>query len=407
MKVPRLKQYDVAIIGGGPAGSSTAYHTAKLGLKTIMFEKAQYPRDKPCGGALSSRCLQYLGEEAKKVINCDAKTMRLYSPKLAYFDETVKEGYFIIRSEFDHAMAKDAINAGATVLDGELVKDIVYDEKKSIFTVVSTNQKVKAKRIVIATGVQNNKLVKKLGIRRKWPKGYLAMTVVSETPIDNKILDKYGFKEGTLAIFFGIVPKGYGWCFVKKGYVNIGIGATWEDIRDQGAKTVYNNFVQMLRDNNYLPKDLELNNSKSHALAFKRPYKHTVFENLLVVGDCAGFVSPVTGEGLFYAIKSGEIAARIIHQNLTNGIDLQEYQKEWKKVFKDNLVTTGPFLQKTMYMSLGTMEFLVKLGIYDKKMSQYIADIIYGLEPYKRTLWRIMFRFPIALFKLVFHKKQA
>ena len=331
--------------------------------------------------------------------------MKLYSPKLRSFEQEVIKGYFIIRSEFDHAMVKDAEKAGATIIDGSIVTDIEYNEKKALFEVTSEKKQVYAKRIVIATGVQNNKLVKKLNIRRRWPKGHLAMTVVSETPIDNKILEKHGFTAPTLAIFFGIVPKGYGWLFVKNGYVNIGIGATWEDIKNQGAKNVYDNFVKLLKDQGHIPKNLELNKSKSHALVFKKPYKKTVFGDTIVIGDCAGFVSPVTGEGLYYAIKSGEIAARAIYENLNNGTPLTAYEKEWKKLFKDNLLTTGPFLQKTMYWSLSMMEFLVKLGIYDHKMARYIADIIYGLEPYRKSVWRIVFRFPIALIRMIFRKK--
>ena len=231
------------------------------------------------------------------------------------------------------------------------------------------------------------------------------MTVVSETKIDNEVFRNYGFKEPTLRIFFGIVPKGYGWLFLKNNYVNVGIGATWEDIRKIGAKNVYNNFVELLRNKNFIPDDLQLEKSKSHALVFKKPYNKTVFDSLLIIGDCAGFVSPVTGEGLYYAIKSGEIAARTIYCNLKEGASLDNYEKAWKKEFKDNLITTGPFLQKTMYMSLSTMELIVKLAIADKKMSKHIANIIYGLKPYSKTLWKLIFRLPIALIKMPFSKK--
>ena len=396
-----LSYYDVAVIGGGPAGSTAALYSAKLGMKTVMFEKKAYPRDKPCGGALSTRCLEIIGEHAKKSINSLVKTMKLYAPSLRSFTEERESGYFVLRTEFDAAMAKDVENAGAKVLTEALVRSIEKLENGH-YKITSTRETIVAKYVVLATGVQNNRLIKQLKIRKRWPKGYLAMTVVSETPVDNEKLKDYEFYGPTLGIFLGIVPRGYGWYFLKDGYINIGIGATWLDIKDKDPKAIYNDFVQLLKDNNFIPKDFELNRSKSHCLVFKKPAKKTIFDKILLVGDSAGFVSPVTGEGLYYAIRSGQLAAEAIFKHMKEGKKLSSYEKAWKKEFKDFLMTTGPFLQKVMYKSLKAMELVVTLGRHDQEMARKITQLIYAKKKYLCLALEMIIRMPITLVKWVF-----
>jgi len=216
-------KFDVAVVGGGPAGASSACHAAKLGLKTILFEKQAYPREKPCGGALSDRCIPLLGKHAVDAINCEIEELRLFSPSCKHFACEESHGYFVTREEFDQAMAKDAQEAGARLMDGCPVTAI-NPLPPGEFEIVTKNKTVVTRYVVLATGFQNNVLIKQLGIGEKKEKDYLAIGIVSETPIDNKLLEPVNFSGRILSIFFGAVPNGYGWYFVKKGYVNIGIG---------------------------------------------------------------------------------------------------------------------------------------------------------------------------------------
>ena len=132
--------YDVAIIGGGPAGSSSAYYCAKMGLKTILFEKKAYPRDKPCGGALSYRTLSLLGEKAKQSINCSIDNITIYSPSLKHFINRGNKGYFVIREQFDEAMARDAQEQGVSIFDGEAVLEIKHDSNNDMYIIVTAKR---------------------------------------------------------------------------------------------------------------------------------------------------------------------------------------------------------------------------------------------------------------------------
>lgn len=395
------KVFDVAVVGGGPAGSSTAYHAAKLGLKTILFEKEPYPRDKPCGGALGARCVPLLGENAKNTINSEVRELRLFAPSFKHFTFNQGQGFLVRRAEFDAAMSKDAASAGAEVMDDCRVKSVKENSGK-LYHIHSQKGDYSAKYVVLATGFGRKGLVHSPIVRKKYEDDYLAMTVVSETPIDNKLLEKHGFPHRVLGIFFGAVPNGYGWCFVKDGYVNIGIGATAILLKGKRPKEVYQRFVNKLKDNGMLPRDLELAKETAYPLPFKRTARTTVSGNALMVGDLAGFVSPVTGEGFYYSIKGGQLAAQAIHDNSSNGSPLSSYQDMWLKDFGNDCNKYGYFLQKNMYKSMGRMELAVTLGRKDDKMASHIYKLIYGISNYRTSLFRILARTPVSLMKSIF-----
>lgn len=400
--------YDVVVVGGGPAGASGAYHAAQNGLKTILFEKKQLPRDKPCGGALSERTLDYLGKKALNSINCKVKKLALFSPSIDSFVYEGEPGYFIIREKFDTAMVRDAEAQGAEIVEEAKVIDISTNGSNTYQVTIEKGEErktVETKYVFLATGVQNNPLIKKLGIRKRWPEGHLAMCVVSETVIENTVLNHHEiFADTTLAIYFGIVPKGYGWFFVKDGYINIGIGATWLDIKEKGPKNVYNDFIKLLKTQKHLPKNIKLTKPKSHTLVFKKTAKTIIKDNILLLGDTAGFVSPVSGEGIYYSVKSGYLAAKTLKESLNNGGKIESYEKKVYKDFGNDLNRSGLFLQKTLYSHQKTMELAVKLGKHDNKMAKLITRMVYGLISYRKFIWRALIRSPISLTKLIFKR---
>ncbi|HLP61998.1 MAG TPA: NAD(P)/FAD-dependent oxidoreductase [Candidatus Deferrimicrobium sp.] len=393
--------YDIAVIGGGPAGTASAYYAAKLGLKTILFEKQAYPLHKPCGGALSPRVIPLLGKEALKTINCEIDELRVFSPSFKCLTINKASGYATRREEFDQAMAKDARDAGANVMDNCRVKTI-HQLPAGDFEIVTENTAAAAKYVVLATGFQKKAFVHSPFIPEEFEEDYLAMTVVSETPVDNELLAAINYPAKIMAIFFGAVPNGYGWYFVKNGYINIGIGATAMLLKDVGAIKAYQQFINTLREKGCLPKDLELKKERAYPLPFKRTVRKSVFGNALLVGDAAGFVSPVTGEGIYYAVKGAKLAAEAIARNLKNGTPLSSYHDNWKKDFGHGLDKYGYLLREMLYKNEKRMEMAVNLGIQDEKMAFLMKNLIYGLCGYEEVLWKAMRRLPITLVKTIF-----
>jgi len=396
-----IPTFDVAVIGGGPAGTSTALYAARSGLKTILFEKQAYPRDKPCGGALGARCLPLLGPQARAEVLCFTDELRLYAPSFKHFSQSGIAGYFIRRQSFDAAMARDAQDAGAVIRDNCRVKAVLPQTDGS-YRIESSEDCYIVRYVVVAWGFAKNALNRPLLPLRKIPDRYMAMTVCSETPVDNDIMTT--FPGNVLGIFFGAVPNGYGWCFVKEGYVNIGVGATAALLKKQGAMDVYLNFVADLRTRKLLPPGLKLQKARQFPLPFKRALPQTVFGNVLLVGDAAGFVSPLTGEGLYYSIKGGQIAAQSILDSLKNNAPLTAYQDNWRKSFGSNLDKYGPLLQTILYKNRAGMELAVTLGRVDKPMAVLLNKLIYGTISYRSGLVRVLLRLPITLLKALFHR---
>lgn len=397
--------YDVAVVGGGPAGTASAYYAAKLGLKTVVFEKSTYPRPKPCGGALSARSIPLLGKHAVNSINCQVDELRLFAPSFKSFTARNLPGHFVRREEFDAAMAEDAKEAGAVLVDNcrvKIIKPLSSDGNGYEITTTAGEDKIIARYVVKATGFQKKGVVDSPVIPETFERDYLAMTVVSETPIDNKALEGVGFSDKILGIFFGAVPNGYGWYFVKNGYVNIGIGATAILLEDTGAANAYKNFVATLKEKNLLPADLALAKERVFPLPFKRTAKRTVFGNILLVGDSAGFVSPVTGEGLYYSIKGGQLAAEAIHRHVKNGTPLISYQENWQKAFGKNLNKYGYALREAVYKSRQRMELAVALGRHDTRMAAILEKMVYGTISYRQTLRKALLRAPVSLLKAAF-----
>ena len=301
-------------------------------------------------------------------------------------------------------MAKDAKEAGAVLMENCRVKTVIPLSSGGGYeiTTTTTDRPVMAKYVVMATGFQKKGVADSPVVPENFEKDYLAMTVVSETPIDNKALEGVGFSGRILAIFFGAVPNGYGWYFVKNGYLNIGIGATAVLLEDTGALNAYKKFVQSLKEKDLLPADLELARERVFPLPFKRTVKQSVFGNILLVGDSAGFVSPVTGEGIYYSIKGGQLAARAIHDHLENGIPLTSYQDKWQEAFGKNLNKYGYALREIVYKNKRRMELAVALGRHDRRMAEILEMMVYGTINYGQTLRKVLLRAPFSLLKAAF-----
>ncbi len=412
-------EYDVIVIGGGPAGASSAYHCSKLGLKTILLEKQVQSRDKPCGGALSDRCLPLLGENARNAINCRIEELRVYSPDLKSFRFVKNQGSFVLRRVFDQALVRDAQNAGTDIrYETKAISIILTLGGMYTVDVISAGQKEQAvtgRFVILACGLQDNRLIKHIkdkngnylqAICPQNEKDYLAICMNSESEIDNNLLNdsESGFTPKTLGIFFGAVPNGYGWCFTKDGYINIGVGCTASLLNQVKIKNAYDSFLNTLRVAHIIPQGLVLNSPRVYPLPFKHTARETVFGNILLVGDAAGFVSPVTGEGIYYSIKSGQLAAESIFNNIKHNLSLSLYQQKWKKAFGYDLNFWGFNLRNTIYKTKERMEFAVRLACIDLSARKRVSEMIMGKRNYKKTILSSLLILPQCILKF-FYKK--
>ena len=386
-------KYDAIIVGAGPAGSTTAKILSEKGLKVILIDKDKLPRDKPCGGGIPSRVLErfpYVDND--KFIESYSYSGVSFSPSLKNKIEIEKNTPIVataLRIKFDFELAKLAEKNGTIIEDGASVTDLKI-LKDGARVLLEDGRHIDSGIVVGADGVWSV-IAKKSGLRgRKYKTG---ACVLQEFKVNKKILDEYFGEERKCYVysrFKGLI--GYGWIFPKKEHINIGMGGVWVN---QGTKTNllkhYHEFFGFLKQNNVIPNNLKESPIKGGTLPIY-PLKKTYGERLLLVGDAAGFINSNTGEGIYYAMSSGEIAAKIIMEALekenTSSIFLSRYQKLWKKDFGKDIELLDKAFSKDFNQDI---EKMFKIIGSDKLLSEMFLGILTGelsVSKYKNKIMR-------------------
>ena len=310
-----MSTYDVIVVGGGPAGATAAYRLATAGLGVLILEKEKFPRYKPCGGGLSLKIDRILELDIKKIIETTVNG--------AYFSYGQKEGTYILsdrpvahmvmRDNLDFYLISEAVRAGATLLTERGVKGVSHG--KSGYEVYTGNQVFNCRYVVGADGVN--------GIVRKFIRPSAGRTIVAsieaEIPADNQLLEKHS---NYVHIDFGIIPYGYAWAFPKKGLLSVGIA---------GFKGVVKN------PKDYFDKFIKGHPALGNINGYKyRGYPIPIFRNpenltkggVILTGDAGNLVDPFFGEGIYYAIRSAQIASSVVCESIRKGSpDLSAYDK--------------------------------------------------------------------------------
>lgn len=370
--------YDVIIAGAGPAGSAAARTAAKLGLNALIIEKDSFPRYKPCGGALSERAISYLDFELPKDI-CE----RNITGARVHFKDNVVEvhkGYrlttLVTRSAFDHLMLRKAEDAGAQVIMGSKVNG--YEEKDDHIEVSTKSGIYSSRFLVISSGCQDSL---KERIRGRDKRDQYGVCMVTEIPEkDDKIDERL---HDILDIHFGVAAMGYGWIFPHRGYYSVGIGGIASRL-SHPRETM----KAFLRSNGF-SGDYRLH---GHLIPFDGMGRRTAGSRALLAGDSAGFVDAFTGEGIAYAIRSGQIASEVIAEGSLESIP-KEYDERCRNDFGNEL-RYALLLSKVMH-SRPELFFRI-LTSRDRFMDKYV-EIAAQKETYKGYIKWLLPRIPTSL----------
>ena len=318
--------YDLIIAGGGPSGSAAGRIAGNMGLETLLIEKETFPRYKPCGGALSEQAMSYLDFTIPQYI----RERDIFGARVHFRDQVIEKhkeyriATLVTRSVLDNYLLEKAKETGIEVKMGEKVID--YKENHEHVKVYTNADVYKAKFVIVAEGSQG-KL--KNRIRRGDKRNEYGICMVTEIEEENKKIERY--IHNAIDIHFGISNMGYGWIFPHKNYYSVGIGGLAENLPNP-KKTMIN----FLRDNGFNNK-YEL---RAHLIPAGGIKRNIVSSRVVLSGDAAGFVDPFCGEGIAYAVRSGQIAAEIISDILLNKnklSSLKKYESVCEREFADNL----------------------------------------------------------------------
>jgi menaquinone-9 beta-reductase len=332
----RVVRTDVLVVGAGPGGSSAAIHLARLGRDVLLVDGAEFPRDKACGDGLTPRAiaeLQHLkldhileGAPVNKGLRGHGFGKSLVLPWNG--PHLPKQGSAIARTVLDNSLRDAALDAGATGLDGHKAVDVEITDG-SLRTVILRGHtgtvRVEANHVIVADGGKSH-LGRLLG--RTWHQETVfgvASRAYATSPMAD---DPWITSHLELRDESGRMMGGYGWVFpLGNGLVNIGAGtlATKKRPANINLRKLTEEYARQRQDEWQLG---ELTGYGSAPLPMGGAVSGVSGPNWMLIGDAAGCINPLNGEGIDYALETGRLAA----EHLVEGGPRRDVTASWAAV---------------------------------------------------------------------------
>ena len=313
---------DLLVVGAGPAGSASAAWSARAGIDTLLLDAAEFPRDKPCGDGLTPRAIAELdalglapwveGRARNRGLRAAGFGQLLYLPWPG--GNLPDYGGAAPRLELDHAIRQVALDAGAEPFDGVRAVGVERDGSGRVTGVVvkrsDATETIRCRRLVVADGARSQ-LGRALG--REWHRdtayGIAARGYIKSGRSDDEWISSHlELRDDADRIL-----SGYGWIFpLGDGEVNIGVGtlATAKRPADINLRSLLNYYADTQREDWELQDDVRA--PWSALLPMGGAVSGVAGPNWLLVGDAAGCVNPLNGEGIDYGLETGHLAAQVM-----------------------------------------------------------------------------------------------
>lgn len=333
----RTIETDVLVVGAGPAGSSAAAWAARNGHQVTVIDKETFPRDKPCGDGLTPRAVKeltslgladWLATKPKNIgLRAAGFGQELLLP---WKSPSLPEwGSAVPRVELDNRILQVAKDSGATVHDGFAAEDVELENGRiSKVITKSTNEVVeyKVKNVIIADGVRSQ-LGRKLN--RTWHRdtayGVAARAYIQSERHDDPWISSHLELRGSE----NEILSGYGWIFPQgNGEVNIGVGtlATQKRPADINLRALISQYTEEQRETWKLSGELRL--PWSAMLPMGGAVSGVAGHNYMFIGDAAGCVNPLNGEGIDYGLETGRLAADLLSTE-------KNFAEVWPQLLRD------------------------------------------------------------------------
>jgi geranylgeranyl reductase family protein len=352
-----MRTCEVAVVGGGPAGSTAARGLAKAGRDVLLVEAEQGPRDKVCGGGLRPSVLTafpHVWALRERLLEGVTTRGVMSTPGGPEISHTSAEGdlpvmYQTRRSVFDRVLLDDAVDTGVQLLEGSPVVS-AYGSDRGWRLRLGDGTEIKAGGVIGAGGARCP-----LGRRVRaaargtpsFPKERLAVAWAREFRVGEGFVEEaYGpeltvridLREGDLT--------GYAWAFPKREHVNVGFGALVGDLAHVDGRTMSERYAERLTSLGLLPEHPVGGAWKAAPIPMGGPEGPVSRPGVLSVGDCAGLVSPLSGDGVYYALRSGEMAAEAMDAALARGDLSAESMAVYGRDFKREFAAEMSILSK-------------------------------------------------------------
>jgi geranylgeranyl reductase family protein len=300
-----MSAFDVAVVGAGPAGSTAAYRLASAGARVLLVDRATFPRDKPCGGGVTLRAARLLPFSLEPVVEDRVERVECrlgYGPR---FERRVGEPVALMtqRRRLDHFLLEQAASAGADVRDGVKVADVRAD------SLTVDGEEISA-RIVLGADGCNGGSARALSLGGEVMHG---VALEANIPYDARYA-------GAMVLEFCVVPGGYGWIFPKGDHLNVGVGGHASE-----APRLREHLARLCTEHGIDPESAT--DTRGYRLPMRHPDSRLARSTAAVIGDAAGLVDPFSGDGMYEAFLSAQLAAAAALEVLAGRADgLEPYE---------------------------------------------------------------------------------
>lgn len=340
-------QYDIAIIGGGLAGLALSVQSAKAGYKTILLEKEQYPFHRVCGEYISLESwsfLERLGLPLSQMNVPIIKTLQITAPNGKLFQTALPLGGFgISRYKLDHELVTIAKAAGVTVLEKAKVTDVQF--KENSFQIRSAVDNLQAKLVAGSFGKRSNLDV-------KWNRSFIQQ---KPNKLNNYIGVKYHIKTNHSSDTIALHNFENGYCGISQiehDQFCLCYLTTAKNLK-QHDNSIEQMQGQVLFKNPHLKKIFTearfLYESPLTISQISFDNKSQIEDHVLMLGDAAGMITPLCGNGMSMALHGSKMAFEQMDAFLQNKISRsnmeEQYKKQWQLQFASRL-RTGRMIQR-------------------------------------------------------------
>jgi geranylgeranyl reductase family protein len=280
----RMSSYDAIVVGAGPAGSTCAYRLASAGASVLLLDRARFPRDKPCGGAVTARALRELPVEIDSVVERVVSRFELRLRHRPGFSRVAKVplAYMTQRRRLDSYLVSRAEDAGVELRERCRATDIRQDGV----------DRDRADVVIGADGA-NGVCRRALSVT---PAHRYAVALEGNLPYDESYADR-------LVLDFGTIRGGYHWVFPKGDHLNVGVGG-WAN----EAPQLRAHLARLCAAYGFDPDSLA--DVRGHRLPFRRRGSALATGRVALIGDAAGVADPLSGDGMYEAALSARLAAK-------------------------------------------------------------------------------------------------
>jgi geranylgeranyl reductase family protein len=398
---------DVIVAGTGPAGATAALRLARAGVRVLMVERYPLPRQKPCGGGISTRVLSrfpWLPEAVRRIPTHPVSSLYLEGPSgEAFRMQTRGPAVLLIRRiEFDYLLATLAVEAGAQLLAPAAIAQ-AHQDKDGVTLRTREGRELRAPMVIAADGV-NSVIARRLGMNPGWPDAKLALDMMEETPVSAL----RAAEPDTLSVFYGYGgAHGYAYIFPKREHVNVGIGYVLPYFKKEVDVAPYDlqrQFVGDLRERSLMDGASQRKHFTPFLIPIGGPLRTTAAGRVLLAGDAGGFVNGFSAEGIYYAMVTGELAADAILAAGRLGDAgparaRRLYTKAWRREIGAEL-RDSVLIQKYLFHSPPRMDRVVRLARTRPVFSETLVDYASGRLTYHAARRRLLWHFPRLLPRL-------